>query len=188
MHGCLGYCVWSYCHCQELLSLGGDPFLPGSCRSVSTYYNQSCTFALDSGTSLTIPSPYFPGALFLLSTWYTRKELALRTSILYAGSLLAGGFGGLVGAGIQYGLDGVHGLSAWRWLFIIEAAVTVFIAILAMLILPDYPHTTRSFTPLERAIAINRMRHPSGQLDEERGSALKGLRMAVTDYKTWLLA
>lgn len=32
------------------------------------------------------------------------------------------------------------------------------------------------------------MRHPSGQLDEERGSALAGLRMAVTDYKTWLLA
>jgi len=137
---------------------------------------------------LIVPSPYFPGALFLLSTWYTRKELALRTSILYAGSLLSGGFGGLVGAGIQYGLDGVHGLSAWRWLFIIEAAVTVFIAILAMMILPDYPHTTRSFTPLERAIAINRMRHPSGQLDEERGSPLKGLRMAVTDYKTWLLA
>lgn len=32
------------------------------------------------------------------------------------------------------------------------------------------------------------MRHPSGQRDEERGSALAGLRMAVTDYKTWLLA
>jgi len=31
-----------------------------------------------------VEAPYFPGALFLLSTWYTRKELALRTSILYA--------------------------------------------------------------------------------------------------------
>lgn len=58
-------------------------------------------------------SPYFPGALFLLSSWYTRKELALRTSILYAGSLLSGGFGGLVGAGVQYGLDGVRGLESW---------------------------------------------------------------------------
>lgn len=27
-------------------------------------------------------SPYFPGALFLLSTWYTKKELAYRTAFV----------------------------------------------------------------------------------------------------------
>lgn len=79
-----------------------------------------------------VEAPYFPGSLFLLSTWYTRKELALRTSILYAGSLLAGGFGGLVSAGIQYGLNGVRGLESWRWLFIIEASITVSIALITM--------------------------------------------------------
>jgi len=85
-------------------------------------------------------------------------------------------------------MNGLNGLQSWRWLFIIEAAVTVFIAICAMFILPDYPHSTRSFTPLERAIAVNRMRHSSGAKDEERGSPIQGLRVAVTDYKTWLLA
>jgi MFS family permease len=65
-------------------------------------------------------APYFPGALFLLSSWYTRRELATRTAVLYTGSLLSSAFGGLVGAGVQYGLDGVHGLESWRWLFIIE--------------------------------------------------------------------
>lgn len=50
----------------------------------------------------------------MLSCWYTRKELATRTAILYTGSLLSGGFGGLVGAGVQYGLDGHRGLEAWR--------------------------------------------------------------------------
>jgi hypothetical protein len=58
--------------------------------------------------------PFFPGALFLLSSWYTRRELATRTAVLYTGSLLSGGFGGLVGAGVQYGLDGAHGLKAWQ--------------------------------------------------------------------------
>ncbi|KAF2709270.1 MFS general substrate transporter [Pleomassaria siparia CBS 279.74] len=134
-----------------------------------------------------IMNPYFPGTLFLLSSWYTRKELALRTSILYAGSPLSGGFGGLVGAGVQYGLNGVHGLSSWRWLFIIEASVTVFLEICAMFILPDYPNNTRNFSAEERAIAI-RLMHVVGQADEERGSLLAGIRMAVTDYKTWLLA
>src|ERR1700754_1874556 len=90
-----------------------------------------------------VEAPYFPGALFLLSSWYTREELALRTSILYTGSLLSGGLGGLIGAGIQSGLDGSMGIPAWKWLFIIEAGITVFVALCAILILPDFPHNTK---------------------------------------------
>lgn len=132
--------------------------------------------------------PYFPGALFLLSSWYTRKELALRTSILYAGSLLSGGFGGLIGAGVQYGLDGARGIPSWRWLFIIEAAITVFIAITALFILPDFPHTTKFLSGEEKAIATRRLESSSGNNDTERGPLLSGVKMAFADYKVWLLA
>lgn len=137
---------------------------------------------------LTEKSPYFPGALFLLSSWYTKQELALRTATLYAGALLSGGFGGLIGAGIQYGMDGARGLESWRWLFIIEGSCTVFLASISMFLLPDYPHTTKSLSPLERAIAIRRLQDTTSQADEEKGSMLHGLRLAVTDYKVWLLA
>ncbi|KAK6382975.1 hypothetical protein LTS17_003645 [Exophiala oligosperma] len=135
-----------------------------------------------------VEGPYFPGSLFLLSSWYTRKELALRTSVLYTGSLLAGGLGGLVGAGIQSGLDGALGITAWRWLFIIEASITVFVALAAMLILPDFPHNTKFLSPQERAIAIRRLQDMNGTRDTERGSMLLGVRLAVSDYKVWLLA
>lgn len=74
-----------------------------------------------------VEAAYFPGCLYFLSCWYTRKELALRTGILYSGSLLSGAFGGLIAAGILKGMDGVAGLSAWRWLFIIESILTVSI-------------------------------------------------------------
>ena len=86
-------------------------------------------------------SPYFPGALFLLSSWYTKKELALRTSIMYTGSLLSGAFSGLISAGIEGGMNGLGGLSSWRWLFILEGAITIVAAVIAMFILPDYPAT-----------------------------------------------
>ncbi|KAL1638426.1 hypothetical protein SLS56_000235 [Neofusicoccum ribis] len=115
-------------------------------------------------------------------------ELALRTATLYAGALLSGGFGGLIGAGIQYGMDGARGLESWRWLFIIEGSCTVFLASVSMFLLPDYPHTTKSLSPLERAIAIRRLQDTTSQADEEKGSMLHGLRLAVTDYKVWLLA
>jgi hypothetical protein len=66
-----------------------------------------------------------PGCLYYLSAWYTRKELVKRTAVLYSGSLLSGAFSGLIAAGITNGLNGAKGLSAWRWLFIVEGALTV---------------------------------------------------------------
>jgi MFS family permease len=32
-----------------------------------------------------VEAAYFPGVLFFLSSWYTRKELGLRTALLYSG-------------------------------------------------------------------------------------------------------
>lgn len=43
-------------------------------------------------------------------------------SIFYSGAMIAGAFGNLIAAGILDGLAGVRGLSAWRWLYIIEGA------------------------------------------------------------------
>ncbi|KAG8725805.1 hypothetical protein FRC12_024019 [Ceratobasidium sp. 428] len=50
-----------------------------------------------------VEAAFFPGALFLLSKWYKREELGLRTAILYCGNLSSNAFGGLIAAGI---LDG----------------------------------------------------------------------------------
>lgn len=66
-----------------------------------------------------------PGCLYLLTAWYTRKEVGKRTALLYCGSLISGAFSGLIAAGITDGLAGARGIAAWRWLFIIEGALTV---------------------------------------------------------------
>lgn len=134
-----------------------------------------------------LEAPFFPGALFLLSAWYTPRELATRTAVMYTGSLLSSAFGGLISAGIQYGMDGLHGLHAWQWLFIIEGCVTVAFSLSSMLVLPDFPATTKWLTPEERAVAVHRLRIYSGSEDEERGSIVKGVVSAFADYKVWLL-
>lgn len=66
-----------------------------------------------------VEAPFFPGAIFLMSSWYTRSELTRRISWFYSGSALANMFGGLLGAVILGHLDGDFGLAGWRWLFII---------------------------------------------------------------------
>jgi len=60
-------------------------------------------------------APFFPGAVFLLSSWYTRSELSSRIAWLYSGVALANMFGGLMGAGILGNMDGDLGLAGWRW-------------------------------------------------------------------------
>src|ERR1700712_1675406 len=54
-----------------------------------------------------VEAPFFPGAMYLLSCYYTRKELAVRTALLYSGLILATAFSGLLAAGIFSGLDQV---------------------------------------------------------------------------------
>ena len=58
---------------------------------------------------------------------------------MYAGNTLSNCFGGLIAAGVLSGLEGAHGIRGWRWLFIIEGVMTIGIAFIAVLILPNYP-------------------------------------------------
>ena len=72
-----------------------------------------------------VEAAYFPGCLYLLLSWYTRKELTKRTAFLYSGSVLSGAFSGLIAAGITKNLGGKMNIAAWQWLFIIEGVITV---------------------------------------------------------------
>ncbi|KAF2845986.1 pantothenate transporter liz1 [Plenodomus tracheiphilus IPT5] len=137
-----------------------------------------------------IEAAYFPGCLFYLSAWYTRKELGLRTAVLYSGSLISGAFGGLITAGITSNMDGTHGLRAWRWVFILEGIITVIIAAAAFFILPNFPRTTSWLTEEERQLAVYRLQEDIGEDDwtsAESQSFFGGLKQALMDIKTWVL-
>lgn len=137
-----------------------------------------------------IEAAYFPGCLFYLSAWYTRKELGLRTAILYSGSLISGAFGGLITAGITSNMDGTHGLRAWRWVFLLEGCITVLIACAAFFVLPNFPRTTTWLTEEERQLAVFRLQEDIGEDDwtsAESQSFFGGLKLALMDIKTWIL-
>ncbi|KAF2816652.1 pantothenate transporter liz1 [Mytilinidion resinicola] len=137
-----------------------------------------------------VEAAYFPGCLFYLSAWYTRKELGLRTAILYSGSLVSGAFGGLITAGITSNMDGTKGLRAWRWVFIIEGVITVVIAAASFFILPNFPRTTTWLTEEERQLAVWRLQEDIGEDDwvnSEQQSFFHGMKLAFLDIKTWIL-
>ncbi|PSN75048.1 pantothenate transporter liz1 [Corynespora cassiicola Philippines] len=137
-----------------------------------------------------VEAAYFPGCLFYLSSWYTRKELGFRTAVLYSGSLVSGAFGGLITAGITSNMDYTKGLRAWRWVFIIEGVITVIIAIFAFWILPNFPRTTSWLSEEERQLAVYRLQEDVGEDDwtsSESQTFFHGLKLALIDVKTWVL-
>ncbi|EXJ80757.1 hypothetical protein A1O3_07041 [Capronia epimyces CBS 606.96] len=138
-----------------------------------------------------VEAPFFPGVLFFLSKWYTKKELNLRMSIFYSGSLISGAFGNLIAAGILSGLAGQRGLSAWQWLYIIEGSITCTIGLTIMAILPDFPDTWRALSPEMKRVANRRLAIDAAEADVDVGGAMsqfKGLKLAFTDSKTYMLA
>ena len=132
-------------------------------------------------------APFFPGAIFLLSSWYTRAELAYRIAWFYSGNALANMFGGLLAAAVLDNLDGDHGLAGWRWLFIIEGTITIGVGILATLVLPNYPATTKWLNEEEQAYAQWRLVDDAKESDDQKSITLwQGVKLAFRDYRLYL--
>lgn len=129
-------------------------------------------------------APFYPGALYIISIFYTRKEIAFRISILYTGNILATAFAGLISIGV-FKMSGMAGLSGWRWLFILQGLVTFVVAVVSVFVLPDDPTKTWWLTPEEREMAQARIDRDT-VANSGGSSTWKGLKEAVMDRKVWL--
>ncbi|KAG9658305.1 MFS general substrate transporter, partial [Aureobasidium melanogenum] len=136
-----------------------------------------------------VEAAFLPGALLILSKWYTRSELTKRNALLFCGNLISNAFSALVGAGVLSNMQGTLGHAAWRWLFWIEGAVTMGVAITAAFVLPDLPHNSRGFTEEELQVAQLRMIEDVGEADEDSSEdgVFDGLFMALKDPKIYVL-
>ncbi|KAL0955459.1 hypothetical protein HGRIS_001701 [Hohenbuehelia grisea] len=138
-----------------------------------------------------IEAAFLPGALFLLSKWYKRDELGLRVTILFCASFISSAFGSVLAAGILNDMQGKLGHAAWRWLFYIEGALTIFFAIFGFFILPDFPETSLGWLTLaEKELAEKRMLEEAclKKGDENVVSPFQGFLQAITDWKVWWLS
>lgn len=133
-----------------------------------------------------VESGFFAAALATLSCWYDKKSLSLRNSILYSGSLMSSAWLGLIAAGILK-MDGLGGLEGWRYLFIIEGALTVALVPFAYFILPDSPHNTKFLSEQEKEMIIWKLKQDTGLIDNNSESTFKSLRLALVDVKVWLV-
>lgn len=58
---------------------------------------------------------FSPAILFIISTWYRRKEQSKRFMTFLSAGILSGAFGGIIAGAIVDSLDGAHGITGWKW-------------------------------------------------------------------------
>lgn len=137
-----------------------------------------------------IEAAFFPGAVFLLSRWYKRNELGLRTAFFDCGNSISYAFSTLAASGILAGLDGTLGVPAWRWLFFVEGTLTIVVSVSAICILPDFPSTPSVWlTPDEQSLAKQRMEEETATGGRHQGpvEGFSGLVDALVDRRVWWL-
>ncbi|OWT42660.1 phthalate transporter [Pochonia chlamydosporia 170] len=133
---------------------------------------------------------FFPGCVYLLSTWYTRYEVGKRYSIFYLLGAIAAAFSGILAYGIMQ-LKGHAGLNGWRWIFILEGVLTCVIGIAGYWFLVDFPDSKRStwmfLGKAERQWVVNRIQQDRGDSQVSKFNLSKFLRSG-SDWKVWAYA
>lgn len=104
----------------------------------------------------------WPGTTVLLLSWYTPKEMAKRQALFLSAQYIGSMFTFAMQSAIYQTLDNSSGLAGWRWLFIINALMTLVVAGAGYFIIPDYPSSPSPFTawylrPAEHAVARLRL-------------------------------
>jgi MFS family permease len=103
-------------------------------------------------------SAYFPAVHYVLGSWYRGDEISRRGGVFYVGLTTGTLTAGLMQSAATTHLDGLHGLAGWRWMFIINAIITLPVGLLGPFIWPGTPDKVKSFFLSKEEIQLARTR------------------------------
>ena len=128
----------------------------------------------------------FPGVITTLSYWYRTDEIGRPMVWYFTISNLSTIIGSLVCYGASF-MDGMRGLSGWRWAFILEGVGTILFAGIIFIVLPDFPKSPRSkrwLTPREQQFLEARL-PPNAPATADPSWNTKEAWIAFTSPATW---
>ncbi|KAK2779471.1 hypothetical protein FQN52_003758 [Onygenales sp. PD_12] len=96
-----------------------------------------------------------PACIMYFSFWYKPVERAWRIGVFHSANALASSVSGFLAVAID-NLNQKGGLQSWKWVFIIEGAMPIVLAIPVYFLLLTFPEDSTALTDRERHIAINR--------------------------------
>lgn len=128
-----------------------------------------------------------PSFAFLFATIYPREAAAKRVMMTNLANCTSGAFGGLFAWGVQQ-MGTRRGLAPWRWLFIVEFAVTICVGGLGWFLLPVTPETAWFLNAEEKATMVAKMQRDANYRGTGEGSEIRRwLKPSLTDPFVYLL-
>ncbi|KAK5657514.1 hypothetical protein OQA88_3086 [Cercophora sp. LCS_1] len=130
---------------------------------------------------------FFPAMHYIFGSWYRGDELGRRGGVFYVGLSLGTLTAGLIQAGASHRLEGVNGLSGWRWMYIICALITIPVGIAGYFILPGTPDKPNKFflNDDDIAVAKERLEKNGNRLQEK--FQLSTLKTVIRSWQFWTI-
>ncbi|KAE8442752.1 hypothetical protein EG329_002892 [Mollisiaceae sp. DMI_Dod_QoI] len=129
-----------------------------------------------------VEAGFFPSAIFYLTLFYTRTEIAKRISLFYMMGFVANAFSGLIAYSVFQWHRALHD---WQYLFIIEGCMTISLAILAFILLPRSVEQSTYFTPAEKHCSKLRLQAES-QTEDDSTFSWKETLKPLLDWHAWM--
>jgi MFS family permease len=126
-----------------------------------------------------------PGVPYLMSFFYTRRELGLRCGLFLSAAPLATTFAGALAYGIT---SGNPHIARWRLLFLVEGLPSLAFVPLAWFFLPDSPAEARFLTPEEKEVAKARSLRRNGEEEQSHKIVWADIVQTLLDPKPWFTA
>ncbi|KAK9245140.1 major facilitator superfamily domain-containing protein [Lipomyces tetrasporus] len=181
--------------------LGPDRWIPIQMFSWSVvamcqfWLNSTASFYITRALLGALEGGFIADVCLYLSYFYTGVELPVRLAYFWAALTVSEIVAAFMGFGILH-MRGVQGKEGWRWLFLVEGAITACIGIISWLLMPPSPTKTASwfrgkdgwFTPREETIIVNRVLRddPSkGDMHNRQSLDFQMFWRSLTDYDLW---
>lgn len=103
-------------------------------------------------------SPAYLAYQFLFGSFFKYDEIVRRSMIYYIGQYLGVVTSGLLQGRIYSSLNGKQGLEGWRWFFIIDAVISLFVGLVGFYVLPGSPEKCYSLWLSDDEIRLARKR------------------------------
>jgi ACS family tartrate transporter-like MFS transporter len=117
---------------------------------------------------------YFPGVAFFMTCWFPGRHRGRMMGVFFAFSAVSSVIGAPLSANLLR-LDGWLGIAGWQWIFLVEGAPAVILALFGYSLLRNRPAEAAWLTPEERTWLQERL----DQEAEAKATHGKGLLRSI---------
>ncbi|QBM89299.1 Major Facilitator Superfamily protein [Metschnikowia aff. pulcherrima] len=144
----------------------------------------------------TFEAPIYLSYMYLFGTFiFNPAMIARRTMVFYFGQFLGILTSGLLSGAIVRAFEGIGGLEAWRWIFIIDGIISIAVGVLGFYMLPGTPTDCYSIWMSDDEIRLLRRKlkqnHTAGRPQVNLFTSLFSMetwKLILTSWEIYVLA